>query len=80
MKSIIESGRYERVEEDSEIFSEAFKLYALGHKDMIDNILYPSAVRLSLILLTLDDELKTFEATIVEGQVTYKSEDTNIAF
>lgn len=28
-----------RVEEDSEIFNEAFKLHTLGHKDMIDNIL-----------------------------------------
>ena len=60
LKSIIESGRYERVEEDSEIFSEAFTLYGLGHKDMIDNILYASAARLGLILLTLDDELRKF--------------------
>jgi hypothetical protein len=30
------------VEEDSEIFEEAFRLYRLGHKDMIDNILYGS--------------------------------------
>jgi predicted nucleic acid-binding protein len=60
LKSIIESGRYERVEEDSEIFSEAFRLYGLGHKDMMDNILYASAIRLGLILLTLDDELRKF--------------------
>jgi predicted nucleic acid-binding protein len=60
LKSIIESGRYRSVEEDSEIFREAFTLYGLGHKDMIDNILYASAARLGLILLTLDDELRKF--------------------
>ena len=60
LRSIKEGGRYRRVEEDSEIFREAFTLYGLGHKDMIDNILYASAVRLGLILLTLDDELRKF--------------------
>ena len=48
------------MEEDSEIFKEAFKLYRLGHKDMIDNILYASAVSLGLLLLTFDDQLKEF--------------------
>jgi len=60
LKSIMEGGRYRSVDEDSEIFSEAFMLYGLGHKDMIDNILYASAARLGLILLTLDDELRKF--------------------
>ena len=60
LRSIMEGGRYRSVEEDSEIFREAFTLYGLGHKDMIDNILYASAVRLGLILLTLDDELRKF--------------------
>jgi len=60
LRSVMEGGRYRSVEEDSEIFREAFTLYGLGHKDMIDNILYASAVRLGLILLTLDDELRKF--------------------
>ena len=60
LRSIMEGGRYARVEEDSEIFSEAFKLHTLGHKDMIDNILYASAARLGLLLLTVDDDLKKF--------------------
>jgi len=60
LRSIVEGGRYTTVEEDSEIFKEAFRLYRLGHKDMIDNVLYASAVQLSLLLLTLDDELKRF--------------------
>jgi predicted nucleic acid-binding protein len=45
LRSIMEGGRYARVEEDYEIFNEAFRLYGLGHKDMIDNILYASAAR-----------------------------------
>jgi predicted nucleic acid-binding protein len=60
LRSIIEGHRYKRVEEDSEIFKEAFRLYRLGHKDMIDNILYASGVSLRLALLTLDDQLKKF--------------------
>ena len=60
LRSIIEGHKYKRVEEDSEIFKEAFRLYRLGHKDMIDNILYASALSLGLMLLTLDDQLKKF--------------------
>jgi len=60
LRSIIEGGRYTRVEEDSDIFKEAFRLHRLGHKDMIDNVLYASAVELGLLLLTLDDELRRF--------------------
>jgi predicted nucleic acid-binding protein len=66
LRSIIEGHRYKRVEEDSEIFKEAFRLYRLGHKDMIDNILYASGVSLGLMLLTLDDQLKKF---ILEKQL-----------
>jgi predicted nucleic acid-binding protein len=60
LRSITEGLRYKRVEEDSETFKEAFRLYRLGHKDMIDNILYASALSLDLRLLTLDDEFKKF--------------------
>ncbi len=62
LRSVIESGRYRKVEEDSEVFNEALRLYKLGHKDMIDNILYASSARLDLKLLTLDGELKDFIA------------------
>lgn len=44
VRSIMECGRYRRVEEDSEIFRGATTLYGLGQKDMIDNILYASAL------------------------------------
>lgn len=60
LRSIMEGGRYRRVEEDSRIFGEAFRLYGLGHKDMIDNILYATAARLGPLLLTVDDELRKF--------------------
>jgi len=60
LRSILESGRYRKVEEDTEIFNEALRLYMLGHKDMIDNMLYASSTRLNLKLLTLDTELKEF--------------------
>jgi len=60
LRSILESGRYKKIEENSEIFNEALKLYRLGHKDIIDNILYASSTQLNLKLLTLDTELKEF--------------------
>ena len=60
LRSIIEGGRYGKVEEDSETFNDALRLYMLGHKDMVDNILYASSTRLNLKLLTLDNELKGF--------------------
>ena len=56
----MESGRYTRVEEKSEVFTEALELFRLGHKDMVDNVLYASAARLGLLLLTLDEDLKKF--------------------
>lgn len=60
LRSVLQSGRYIKVEENSEIFNEALKLNMLGHKDMIDNILYASSTKLNLKLLTLDNELKEF--------------------
>lgn len=60
LRSVIEGGRYGKVEEDSEIFNEALRLYELGHKDIVDNILYASSARLDLKLLTLDTELREF--------------------
>jgi len=60
LRSIIEGGGYRKVEEDSKTFSDALRLYVLGHKDMIDNILYASSINFNLKLLTLDKELKEF--------------------
>jgi len=60
LRSIIESRKYARIEENSDIFNDALRLHMLGHKDMIDNILYASSIHLDLKLLTLDVELKKF--------------------
>ncbi len=60
LRSIMESGRYDKVSQDSEVFNEALRIYQLGHRDMIDNILYASTLRLDLRLLTLDENLKEF--------------------
>ncbi len=56
----METGRYERIIEDSEIYNEALRVYRLGHRDMIDNILYASSLQLDLRLLTLDKPLREF--------------------
>jgi len=60
LRSVVESRRYMKAEEDSEIFNDALRLYMIGHKDMIDNILYASSTHINLKLLTLDTELKEF--------------------
>ncbi|MFB0544302.1 MAG: PIN domain-containing protein, partial [Asgard group archaeon] len=60
LNSIMESARYERIIEDSKVFSDSLKLHLKGHRDMIDNILYAYSVRHDLKFLTLDSELKNF--------------------
>ena len=60
LRSVIEEGRYSKVEEDSKTYNDSLKLYALGHRDMIDNILYVNSVQHNTKLLTLDDELGKF--------------------
>jgi len=60
LRSVMQGDRYRKTQEDSEIFNETLKLHMLGHKDMVDNILYASSNRLNLKLLTLDKELKEF--------------------
>jgi len=60
LRSILEGGRYMKVEEDSKVFSEALRLYTQGHRDMIDNILYTASVNFDLKLFTVDKELKEF--------------------
>lgn len=60
LRSVLERGRYTKVDEDTETFSEALRLHMIGHKDMIDNILYASSTILNLKMLTVDTELKGF--------------------
>ena len=54
LRSVMESGRYRKVEEDSEVFNDGLRLYMLCHKDMIDNVLYTISAKLDLRFLTLD--------------------------
>ncbi len=39
---------------------QAVKMYMLGHKDMVDNLLYSTALVNSLTLLTVDEKLVRF--------------------
>jgi PIN domain nuclease of toxin-antitoxin system len=60
LRSVMESGRYEKLDESSEVFGTAVRLYQLGHMDMIDNILYASSVQFGLRFLTVDNKLRDF--------------------
>jgi hypothetical protein len=60
LRSVIEGGRYRKVDESSQVFSDALELYFLGHRDMVDNVLYACSTNLGLKFLTVDAELKEF--------------------
>lgn len=60
VKSLLESGFYTWIEPAFEAVKLAFELRMLGHKDIIDNLLYATSVVNKMIFLTMDDELKKF--------------------
>ncbi len=60
LRSILESKRYMEAPIDASVFMEALKLWELGHKDIIDNILYATTILYDLKLLTIDETLKFF--------------------
>ena len=60
LRSVVDGGRYRALEEDTYSYGEGLRLYRLGHKDMIDNILYASSVSHGLGFMTLDRELGKF--------------------
>jgi PIN domain nuclease of toxin-antitoxin system len=60
LKSVMESGRYVKVEENVQTFIDAFKLYKLGHRDIMDNVLYATSINFNLNFLTRDTELREF--------------------
>jgi len=45
---------------DSEIVKNAIEMYRLGHRDMVDNLLYSIAVSKKLKFLTVDKDLIKF--------------------
>jgi len=60
LKSVMESGRYLKVEENAQTFIDDLKLYELGHRDIIDDLLYAISINFGLKFLTLDTELMGF--------------------
>ena len=60
LRSIIEGRRYIKTSEDSRVFNEALGLYRMGHRNMIDNILYAVSLHSSLRFLTVDNTLREF--------------------
>lgn len=60
LRSILKGGRYLMVEEDPEVYTDALRLFSLGHGDMIDNLLYSTSKRLGLRFLTIDEKFRTF--------------------
>ena len=44
----------------SEAVEQAIRMYIMGHRDMVDNLLYSIAVSNNLKLLTIDDSLVDF--------------------
>jgi hypothetical protein len=60
LKSVMDSGVYEMSEEDFDIFRRALELRRLGHKDIIDDILYAHSAAKGMKLLTIDSKLRSF--------------------
>lgn len=60
VKSILDSGAYLRSDEGFEVYRKATEVAGMGHRDMIDNILYANSVTNGLKFLTVDQELRSF--------------------
>ncbi len=60
LRSIMEGERYRRLEETSQAFADALTMCVLGHRDVVDNILYADSVHFNLKLLTVDRDLRKF--------------------
>jgi len=58
MQSIFEG--YKKAEINADISLKALELYEMGHKDLIDCILYSTALHYNMKLVTLDRDLKRF--------------------
>ncbi|RJS74796.1 type II toxin-antitoxin system VapC family toxin [Candidatus Bathyarchaeota archaeon] len=58
IRAIRKTMNHVSIDEDS--FKLAVKMYKLGHRDMVDNLLYSTAVTRRLKLLTVDTELLGF--------------------
>ncbi len=58
---VIERSEYlQPINPDSRVYSLAYRMRLLGHKDMIDNILYATATVNRMVFLTMDAKLNEF--------------------
>jgi len=60
LRSVLDGDVYQKLNEGFNEFSQAANLRALGHPDMIDNILYANSLVNGLKFLTVDSKLRTF--------------------
>jgi len=58
--SITKTGYYEVVSADANDYLVALSFYQNGHLDMIDNLLYATALSYRCHFLTIDDQLRRF--------------------
>lgn len=58
IKSIFEC--YAKAEINAEIVLKAFEIYEMGHRDIIDCLLYSTALHSNIEFASLDDELRKF--------------------
>ncbi|MGY5853702.1 MAG: PIN domain-containing protein [Candidatus Thorarchaeota archaeon] len=66
LQSIEKSDRYQLVRITNEAYINAVHLYSLGHKDMIDNLLYSIAYLFQFRFLTLDS---TFTEFLIDNEL-----------
>ncbi|RLF21717.1 MAG: PIN domain nuclease [Thermoprotei archaeon] len=52
--------KLQRAREVPQVYSNALRLYSMGHKDLFDNLIYSIALANGLRLLTVDKELREF--------------------
>ncbi len=58
--SITKTGYYDEVPTDANDYLVALSFYQKGHSDMIDNLLYATALSNRCHFLTIDDQLRRF--------------------
>ncbi len=60
LRSVLKGEIYHMVQEGPEVFSDGLGVYLMGHRDLIDCLLYCSSVHLGLRFLTVDSKLRDF--------------------
>jgi len=60
LDSLLLNNRFMKIDEPPEALILSMKLYDLGHRDLIDNLLYSIAYTSDLLFLTVDDKFMKF--------------------